>query len=190
MLSLVLTVHPTLTLTCPRDANLATQKAKGLTSRSLPITKVHKTRRPSNTSTWFSGSRGVRQAQKNTRLNYRVAPRLCSLRPGDSRSPLQRRDSGGTHKRVKPTPRHPPQSGTGSQATVINPRTRTAPEERSRSPPGRVSVRRLTSLSESSVNILLAGLHHTPSVGWLVCRGSSLSSLVCTVLTRVLAVFQ
>ena len=50
MLSLVLTVHPTLTLTCPRGANLATQKAKGLISRSLPINKVHKTRWPSNTS--------------------------------------------------------------------------------------------------------------------------------------------
>jgi hypothetical protein len=148
MLSLVLTVHPTQTLTCPRGANSATQKAKGLISRSLPITNVQKTRWLSSTSTWFSGSRGARRAQKIARLNYRVAPRLCSLRPGDSRSPLQRRDSGGTHKRVKPIPRHAPQSGTGSQATVINPRTRIAPEERSSSPPGRKSVRQMTSLDE------------------------------------------
>ena len=40
---------------------------------SLPITIVHKLRWLLNTSTWFSGSRGVELTQKIAQPNYRVA---------------------------------------------------------------------------------------------------------------------
>ena len=185
---------------------LATLKAKGLTSLSPPITKIHKTRWLPNTSTWFSGNRGIRQAQKITRLNYRVALRLCSLRPEDSRSPLQRRDSGSTHERARPSSRHPPQSGTGSQVTVppIH-----APQGGTRyqvaavaldgahsavaisSGEMRYSSNRRSIVVKLDWKILLAGWVQTIGRGlvvYAVRRGCSLSPLIGPVLFRVLPI--